>query len=58
MQDNEGGMICCALTKMQGDVDRIGVLDTIEHGLALPPCGLIIPVEVCQKAGVVAQFWV
>lgn len=51
-------MCCCALTQVQGEVDRIGILDTIVHGLALPPRGLLTPVEVCQEAGIVAQVWV
>lgn len=49
-------MRCYALTQVQGEVDRIGVLDPVKHGLALPPCVLLVPVEVRQKAGVVAQL--
>lgn len=45
-----------ALTQVQGEVDRIGVLDPVKHGLALPPCVLLVPVEVRQEAGVVAQL--
>lgn len=51
-------MCCCALTQVQGEVDRIGVLDTIVHGLTLPPRVLLTPVEVCQEGGIVAQVWV
>ena len=45
-----------ALTQVEGEVDRIWVLDPIEHGLALPPRRLLVPVEVRQEAGVVAQL--
>lgn len=44
-----------ALTQVEGEVDGTWVLDTIVHGLALPPRGLLVPVEVCQEAGAVAQ---
>ena len=58
---NSGGQAelwtcCCALTQVEGEVDRIGVLDAIVHGRALPPCALLAPVEVRQEAGVVAQL--
>lgn len=49
-------MRCHTLTQVQGEVDRIGVLDPVKHGLALPPCVLLVPVEVRQEAGVVAQL--
>lgn len=41
---------------MEGEVDRIGMLDAVVHGLALPPRVLLAPVEVCQEAGVVAPL--
>lgn len=44
------------LTQVQGEVDRIGVLDAEIHGLALPPSALLVPVEVCQEGGVVAPL--
>jgi len=43
------------LTQVEGEVDRSGVLDAVVHGLALPPRGLLVPVEVRQEAGAVAQ---
>lgn len=46
------------LTQMQGEVDRIWVLDAKIHGLALPPSALLVPVEVSQEGGVVAPLWV
>lgn len=48
----------CALTEVKGEVHGVGVLDTKVHGLTLPPRGLLIPVEVCQEVGIVAQVWI
>lgn len=58
--DAELRMWCCncGLTQVEGQVDRVGVLNTIEHRLALPPRGFLVRVEVCQQAGVVAEAWV
>lgn len=44
------------LTQVQGEVDRIWVLDAEIHGLALPPGALLVPVEVRQQGGVVAPL--
>lgn len=46
------------LTQVQGEVDRIRVLDAEIHGLALPPSALLVPVEVCQEGDVMAPLWV
>lgn len=43
------------LTQVQGEVDRVWVLDPIEHGLALPPGVLLAAVEVRQESGAVVQ---
>lgn len=43
------------LTQVQGEVDRVWVLDPIEHGLALPPGVFLAAVEVREEAGAVAQ---
>lgn len=49
-------MEAAGLTKVKGEIDGIGVLDAVEHGLTLPPRGLLVPVEVSQLAGVVTQL--
>lgn len=41
---------------MQSEIDRIRILNSIEHRLALPPGVLFIRVEVRQVSGVVVQF--
>ena len=46
------------LTQVKGDVDRVGVLHPVEHGLALPPGGLLVRVEVCEQASAVAVLGV
>lgn len=40
----EGGV----LTEVQGEVDGVGVLDARQHGLALPPGGILLVVVVGQ----------
>lgn len=44
------------LTQVQGEVDRIRVLNAKIHRLALPPSALLVPVEVCQEGGIVAPL--
>lgn len=40
-----------ALTQVQGEVDGVGVLDPRQHGLALPPSGVLLVVVVRQVHG-------
>lgn len=47
-----------SLTQVQGEVDRAGVLHSVKHGLALPPGGLLVAVEVSQVGDVVVQLGV
>lgn len=48
-----GGDVCGDLTEVQGEVDGVRVLDARQHGLALPPSGVLLVVVVGQVHGAV-----